>query len=79
MVQEEWKDFFTAGLRQARMVRGLERRTVVFVGMGTSELTREEFADLIELMYHFGAEHKVRWSEKSLEAIAAMRSTEEEK
>lgn len=62
----DWKDVFTAALRkEARMAQGIDGG-VVILGMRTSRMKKAEFRDLIELMYAFGAEHKIRWSEPAL-------------
>lgn len=56
---EDWKDVFTASLRQARVVPGIDAGTFVPLGMRTSEMTKGEFADLITLIQAFGAQHGV--------------------
>lgn len=56
---EDWKDVFTASLRQARVVPGIDAGTFVPLGMRTSEMTKGEFADLITLIQAFGAERGV--------------------
>lgn len=59
--EEDWKDVFTASLRHARVVPGLDRGTFVPLGMRTSSMTISEMTDLITLMEAFGAdpEHPV--------------------
>lgn len=56
---EDWKDVFTASLRRARVVPGLDAGTYVPLGMRTSDMTKEEFSDLLELMFAFAAERGV--------------------
>jgi hypothetical protein len=53
---EDWKDMFTASLRHARVVPGIDKGTYVPLGMHTSTLTIEEMSNLIELIYAFGAD-----------------------
>ncbi|MGR9413119.1 recombination protein NinB [Rhizobium leguminosarum] len=53
---EDWKDVFTASLRHARVVPGIDKGTFVPLGMHTSTLTIEEMSNLIELIYAFGAD-----------------------
>ena len=53
---EDWKDIFTASLRKCRTVPGLDYGTVVPLGMRTSDMTKAEFSDLLELIFAFGAE-----------------------
>ncbi len=60
---EDWKDIFTASLRHARVVPGIDKGTFVPLGMRTSTLTIEEMSNLIELIYAFGAEHGVVFKE----------------
>ncbi len=63
---EAWKDIFTAALRSANheldIVPGLHGGFVL-LGMHTSSMSKEEMSDLIELMYAFGAQRGVVWSE----------------
>lgn len=53
---DDWKDVFTASLRHARVVPGIDKGTFVPLGMHTSTLTIEEMSNLIELIYAFGAD-----------------------
>jgi hypothetical protein len=56
---DDWKDVFTASLRRARVVPGLDAGTFVPLGMRTSDMTKEEFSDLLELINAFAAERGV--------------------
>lgn len=62
---EDWKDVFTASLRHARVVPGIDKGTYVPLGMRTSTMTIDEMSNLIELIYAFGAqpEHPVVFKE----------------
>lgn len=62
---EDWKDVFTASLRHARVVPGIDKGTYVPLGMRTSTMTIDEMSNLIELIYAFGAqpEHPVAFKE----------------
>lgn len=62
LTDEEWKDVFTAALKKQKVVPGLDGGFVV-CGQRTSKMGKKEFSDLIELMYAFGAERGVVWSE----------------
>lgn len=64
---EDWKDIFTASLRKQKAVPGIDGGFVV-LGMRTSKMKKSEFSELIELIYAFGAEHEVSWSEKAKES-----------
>jgi hypothetical protein len=61
---EEWKDMFTAVLKQQKTVPGIDGGFVV-IGAHTSKMTVSQISDLIELMYAFGANHGVKWTEKA--------------
>lgn len=67
---EDWKDVFTASLRKARVVPGLDAGTFVPLGMRTSEMTKAEFSDLLELISAFGAERGVVFHDASVEVAA---------
>lgn len=63
---EDWKDLTTAALRHAEFVPGITPGTVVPLGMRTSQMTKQELADLIESIYAFGAERGVKFRELEL-------------
>ena len=65
LVAEEWKDLLSAGLVQSRVVPNLEGNGFVILGQRTSKLTKSQFAALIELIYAFGAEREVKWSDSA--------------
>jgi hypothetical protein len=67
LTDEEWKDVFTAALKKQKVVPGLDGGFVV-CGQRTSKMPKREFCELIELMYAFGAERGVQWSEPAKEA-----------
>lgn len=55
--------FMDALKREMRMVRNLDGTGFVNLGRSTSDLSKEEFGQLIELIYAFGAEHGVEFNE----------------
>jgi len=59
---EDWKHVFTASLKKQDVVPGIDGGFVV-LGMSTSNMSKRLVCDLIELIYAFGAEHGVHWSE----------------
>lgn len=63
LTEEEWKDVFSAALKRQKVVPGLDGGFVV-CGQSTSKMGKREFADLIEIIYAFGASHGVQWSER---------------
>ena len=69
MPPEEWKDLFSASLRKQSMSPGIDGGMVI-LGLHTSRLPKREFADLIEIIYSFGAERGVEWSEHSQKVYA---------
>lgn len=58
--KENWKDIFSASLKQQQVVPGLDNNFVV-LGAHTSKMTISELSELIELMMAFGTHHNVRW------------------
>lgn len=60
---EDWKDVLTASLRRTRVVPGIDAGTFVPLGMRTSQMTKQEIGDLLELIYAFGAERNVKFRE----------------
>jgi len=58
LTADDWKDVFTASLRRAHVVPGLDGGFVP-LGMHTSDMSKEEMSALIELIYAFGAERGV--------------------
>ena len=65
---EDWKDLTTAALRHAEFVPGITPGTVVPLGMRTSQMTKQELADLIESIYAFGIERGVKFRELEIAA-----------
>ncbi len=68
---EDWKDVFTASLRRARVVPGIDPGTYVPLGMRTSDMSKDEMSALIELILAFGAEHQVTFNDLQPESRAA--------
>lgn len=58
---DDWKDIFTASLRKARVVPGIDPGSYVPLGMRTSDMTKEEMGNLLDLMDAFAAERGVVW------------------
>lgn len=68
LTADDWKDVFTASLRRVRVVPGLDAGTFVPLGMRTSDMTKQEFSDLLELIHAFAAERGVVFQEPATEA-----------
>lgn len=60
---DDWKDVFSASLRKARVVPGLDPGSYVPLGMRTSDMTKEEMTALLDLMDAFAAERGVTFNE----------------
>jgi hypothetical protein len=60
----DWKDIFTASLRRARVVPGLEPGSFVPLGMRTSDMSKEEMGNLLDLIEAFAAERGVTFNER---------------
>lgn len=65
MTKEEWKDFFSAIILKQKVVPNIEGTGFIAVGGKTSTMGKKMFSEMIELMYAFGSDHDVEWSEKS--------------
>ena len=59
----DWKHVLTAALTEQRTVPGINGGLVV-LGKSTSEMTKAELSELIELIYAFGTERDVVWSNR---------------
>lgn len=70
LTPDDWKDVFTASLRKVRVVPGLDAGTFVPLGMRTSDMTKQEFSDLLELINAFGAERGVQFHDAEAERAA---------
>ena len=55
---EDWKDYLMHSFKRARWMPD-EEGGMVPIGMRTSDLTKQEMADLLELCMAFGASHGV--------------------
>lgn len=62
LTDEEWKDMFTASLKKQKVVPGIDGGFVV-CGQRTSTMSKADFSELVELIFAFGAQHGVKWSE----------------
>lgn len=61
---EDWKLIFMDALNQEmRLVPNVAGTGFINLGRSSSKLSKQEFSDLIELIYAFGAERGVEWSE----------------
>lgn len=65
----DWKDIFTAALRSARVVPGLDPGRYVQLGLHTSDMSKDEMSNLIELIHAFGAEHGVEFNKPRFQKL----------
>lgn len=59
---EDWKDYLMHALKKARWMPG-EDGGMVPIGMHTSDLSKGEFTDLLDLMDAFAARHGVYFND----------------
>ncbi|EEV7515973.1 recombination protein NinB, partial [Escherichia coli] len=69
LAPEDWKDLFTAlwlktKKLEQRSVPGIDGG-VVMLGVRTSKMRKASMTELIEIMFWFGSERNVRWSDDS--------------
>ena len=63
---DDWKLLFLDSLkRELRMVPNLDGTGFVNLGRSSSDLSKDEMSDLIELMLEFGARHGVKFNDAS--------------
>lgn len=66
---EDWKLLFLDALkREVRMVPNLDGNGFVSLGRSSSDLSKEEMSDLLELIMAFGAQHGVVFHDREREA-----------
>lgn len=71
LTKEDWKLLMLDALsHELRVVPNVAGTGFVSLGRSSSKLSKQEFSDLIELIYAFGAERGVVWSEPSERAAA---------
>lgn len=64
----DYKDIFTAGLRQAHVVPGINEGTFVPLGLRTSSMSKSEMTALLELIAAFAAEREIKLPDEELAA-----------
>lgn len=69
--KEDWKHIMSAGLkRHQRIAKGIDGGFVI-LGQSTRKMKKADFADLIELMFAFGAQHGIEWSDPTIVPLSA--------
>lgn len=65
LTPDDWKLVFLDGLkREKRLVPALEGNGFVDLGRSSSDLSKDEMSDLIELISEFGARHSVEFGDQ---------------
>ncbi len=59
LTPQDWKDVFTAAIRVSRVVPGIDPGTFVVLGLRTSDMSKEEMGELLDLIDAFAAERGV--------------------
>ncbi len=59
LTPQDWKDLFTAAVRVSRVVPGIDPNTFVVLGLRTSDMSKEEMGELLDLIDAFAAERGV--------------------
>lgn len=59
---DDWKDVFTAALKRSRVVPGLDGGFVV-LGQRTSDMTKDEMGQLLDLIDAFAAERGITFGD----------------
>lgn len=68
---DAWKVLFLHALgHEVQFIPALQGQTFIPYGQRSSDLSKEEMSNMIELMYSYGAEHGVKWHDKTKEASA---------
>ena len=62
---DAWKNIFSGSLKAMEAVPAISGGGVVMIGQSTSNMTKRDFSELIELIFSFGAENGVRWSDSA--------------
>lgn len=69
LTPDDWKLLFLDALtRELRLVPNIDGTGVVDLKRSSSNLSKAEFSDLIELIHQFGANHGVRFHDTETEA-----------
>ena len=66
LTPDDWKLLFLDALkREVRAVPSLDNTGFVNLGRSSSDLSKDEMSDMIELIYKFGAEHGVAFLDET--------------
>lgn len=69
---DDWKLIFMDAMNQEmRLVPNLNGTGFINLGRSSSDLSKQEMSDLLELMYEFGARYGVEFNDKPLRAASS--------
>jgi hypothetical protein len=68
LASTDWKHVFSAAITKQAVVPNLDGTGFVVLGQSTSDMTKREMSEMIELITAFGAQHDVVWSEPAQES-----------
>ena len=63
---EDYKDIISATLHQQRVVPNADRNGFITLGARTSDMSKAELSDMIEMIYVFGVDNGVKFSEQKV-------------
>lgn len=66
LAPEDWKHIFSAGLKRMAVVPNLDGTGFVALGQSTSQMSKREFAELMDLIDAFAAERGVVFTEPAM-------------
>lgn len=67
LAAEDWKHVFSASLRKLQVVPNLDGSGFVALGLSTSQMSRAQLSELMELISAFAADRGVTFSEPAFE------------
>lgn len=71
LTTDDWKLVFLASLKsEMRLVPNIDGTGLVNLGRSSSDLSRSEMSDLIEIIFAFGAQHGVAFHDDARRAAA---------
>lgn len=76
LTPEHWKELLSHEWN-AQMIVPAIGSGFCAIGVRTSKLTKREFSELIEIIYMFGADKQIKWSEPSLAAFSEYREAQQ--
>jgi phage-related protein len=72
----EWKMIFMSAYRQETNVVAGINGELINLSLSTSELTKQEFSELLEFIQAQGAEWGVQWSDPALKVFESYREAQ---